>query len=432
MTLLTNAQATDRYNAALEAHLRLSTDVADAWEATVTDDPGFVLGQVGRVYLRCWSSEAPGAAEARGILAELGRPAGLDDRERRHLDAAQAYAAGDLTGAADRLAALSAAYPYDILALAAGHIVDFFTGDAARLRDRIGRALPSWDKGHPHYGYLLGMYAFGLEECGEYQRAEQTGMRALEHDPRDVWALHAVTHTYEMRGQIGIGLRFLAERRTDWADGNILAVHNTWHEALLYLGDGQTDAALANYDRVVAPSQEGAFALDLVDAAALLWRLHLDRVDVGERWEAVASAWGVALDEPWYVFNDVHAVMAYVGAGRLDGARRRVERLARETSTATTNVTMTAAVGLPICAAVVAFGEGRYHHVIDLLYPIRSDIHRMGGSNAQRDAVARTLFEASIRAGEADLARKLASERFSINPADSYTRRQQSRIAVIQ
>jgi tetratricopeptide (TPR) repeat protein len=426
-----DAAAVDLYDAAVDAHLRIATDVGEAWEATVADHPGFVLGHIGRAYVRTWSSEEPAFAEARSILADLGEPPGLDDRERRHLGAAWAYATGDLVGAAERLAALSVAYPYDTLALAVGHILDFFVGDAAMLRDRIGRALPHWDSSHPHYGYLLGMHAFGLEECGAYQEAEQTGMGALERHPRDVWALHAVSHTHEMQSRVGAGLAFLAERRADWEDGNLLAVHVAWHEALLLLGDGQFEAALAAYDRGVAPGEGPQVALDLVDAAALLWRLHLDRADVGERWQSVAQAWESVLDEPWYVFNDVHAVMALVGAGRLDDARKRVERLARDRSTALTNNAMTARVGLPICSAIVAFGEGRYGDVIDLLQPIRRNVQLMGGSNAQRDAVARTLFEAAIRAGEWDLARALASERTDINPADPYTRRQLSRITAV-
>lgn len=426
-----DAEAVDLYDAAVDAQLRVSTDVGDAWEATVADHPGFVLGHIGRAYLRGWSSEEPAFAEARQILDDLGEPRGLDDRERRHVAAARAYATGDLRGAAERLAALSAVYPHDTLALAVGHILDFFVGDAAMLRDRIGRALPHWDRSHPHYGFLLGMHAFGLEECAAYQEAEQTGMRALEHNPRDVWALHAVTHTHEMQGRVRAGLDFMAERRADWEDGNLLAVHNTWHEALLLLGDGQIEAVLASYDRVVAPGEGELAALDLVDASALLWRLHLDRVDVGERWQPVVQGWQSVLDEPWYVFNDVHAVMALVGADRLDDARRRVERLASDRSAAPTNVAMTAEVGLPICSALVAFGEGRYGDAVGLLHPIRRKLHVMGGSNAQRDAVARTLFEAAIRAGEWDLARAIASERTDINPADLYTRRQLARITAV-
>jgi len=56
---------------------------------------------------------------------------------------------------------------------------------------------------------------------------------------------------------------------------------------------------------------------------------------------------------------------------------------------------MTANVGLPACEAIVAFAEGRYADTVACLHPIRKIVHRFGGSNAQRDAVDRTLMEAA-------------------------------------
>ena len=427
-----NPTTLERYDAAVDALLRMSDDVSDAWDATVADDPGFALGQIGRAYLRCWSTEAADAADARRILDDLGEPKGLTDREGRHLAAARAYAHGDLHGAGERLSALSVTYPRDALALAIGHQLDFFCGDAATLRDRIGRALLAWDPTHSHYGFLLGMHAFGLEECGLYPQAEATGMQALEHNARDVWALHAVVHTHEMRGGIQTGLRLLDERRGDWDSGNVLAVHNSWHEALLLLDAGEIGRSLEIYDTSVHHAGSAKVALEMLDAAALLWRLHLDGADTGGRWAALAEAWAEKPDLPWYVFNDMHAVMSFVGAGRLDDARAVVDRLAAYVAggadPSISNLGMTAEVGLPVCAAIVAFGEERYGDVVDLLHPIRKIVHRFGGSHAQRDAVARTLFEAAIRAGDTDLALALASERLAVKEDSPYNRRQLIRI----
>ena len=63
-----------------------------------------------------------------------------------------------------------------------------------------------------------------------------------------------------------------------------------------------------------------------------------------------------------------------------------------------------------------------------MLHPIRKSVHRFGGSNAQRDAVARTLLEAAIRAGERPLATALVSERLALKEASPYNRRQLARI----
>lgn len=425
--------AVERYEAALEALLLFEDGVAEAWDATVADHAGFALGHVGRAYIRCLSSEGPDAVEAALILDGIGDGPDLTDRERRHLAAARAYTAGDLHGAAAVLDDLSVAYPLDALALVVGHQLDFFRGDAAGLRDRLGRALLSWGPGDPHYGFLLGMHAFGLEECNLHPQAEAAGMAALDRQPRDVWAVHAVVHVHEMQGRFAAGLRFLDERRPHWTEGNFLVVHNSWHEALFRLEAGDTAGALAVYDAVLHNAESPGVALEMLDAAALLWRLHLDGADAGGRWAPLADAWAAKDPAPWYVFNDVHAVMSFVGAGRLDEARSVLDRLGAYVAAAppgapVANVAMTAEVGLPVCAALLAFGEGRFVDVIRLLHPIRGIVHRYGGSIAQRDAVARTLLEAAILSGEHGLARAVVSERLAVREASPYGWRQLARL----
>src|SRR5690606_25592598 len=118
-------------------------------------------------------------------------------------------------GAARSLDALLLRWPADLLALAVGHQLDFFVGDARNLRDRPGRTLPQLDPDHPHTGFARGMQAFGLEEAGHYGYAETAGLAAVETNPDDVWAIHAVVHTYEMQGRVDEGIRFLTSRVAD-------------------------------------------------------------------------------------------------------------------------------------------------------------------------------------------------------------------------
>jgi len=276
------------------------------------------------------------------------------------------------------------------------------------------------------------MHAFGLEETNLYPQAETVGMRALDAEPRDVWALHAVVHVHEMQGRAEAGLRFMDERRGDWSTGNFFVVHNAWHEALFRLELGDVDGALNIYETTLHHDGSAKVALEMLDATALLWRMHLDDLDTGDRWAVLADAWADKADDgPWYVFNDMHATMAFAAAGRLDDACavvRRLKAYVASSQPSVSNVAMTAEVGLPVCEALVAFAEARYDDTVELLLPISRIVQRFGGSNAQRDAIARTLLEAAIRAGNHALAHALVSERVALKAASSYNRRQLDRI----
>ncbi|MGN9842100.1 tetratricopeptide repeat protein [Nonomuraea sp. H19] len=420
------AAAARHYDRAIDELLHLRVEVDAEANAALAESPDFPMGNVLMAYLGLLTTEAEDARAARvrfGAFRGRIDESSLLPRERAHLAAVQALLDGDFLTCGRLLGEIAVAHPRDALALAAGHQIDFFTGDARSLRDRIGGALNAWREEDPHFGHVLGMYAFGLEEAGHYDRSEEVGLRAVELNPRDVWGIHAVVHTYEMQGRFGDGLRYLDARVPDWSTGTFFNVHSWWHYCLYALEAGDVPRALAIYDSVLAGGQS---CLELLDAAALLWRLHLDGSgppELGERWRALADAWPMRVAEPFYAFNDMHAVMSYVGAGRIGEAEKLVaarEAYVLEPRPGVTNRDMTLRVGLPVCRAIVAFGRADYRSVVDLLYPIRHRINEFGGSHAQRDAVQKTLLEAALRAGARDVARVLVSERVNVRPCSPY------------
>jgi hypothetical protein len=138
----------------------------------------------------------------------------------------------------------------------------------------------------------------------------------------------------------------------------------------------------------------------------------------------LAQAWARQLAPGYYPFNDVHAAMAFVGAGDLGRGHELVADLDAAVETGdsqSTSWVMTSRVGLPVCRSIVAFGDGDYGQVLDELWPVRTRLHEFGGSHAQRDAVERTLLEAALRAKRSDVARALVHERLGVRERSTYT-----------
>jgi hypothetical protein len=160
----------------------------------------------------------------------------------------------------------------------------------------------------------------------------------------------------------------------------------------------------------------------MVDASAILWRLHLGGVDAGGRWGPLADNWEALAGSATYAFNDAHAMMAFVGADRPAAARRLLEAQRAAMEAPGDNAAFTREVGHPVTLAIHAFGDGDHAGAVRLLRPVRHIAHRFGGSHAQRDFIDLTLIEAALRAGNAPLAAALASERSHARPDSPLSR----------
>ena len=271
---------TESYERAVDHLLRYKPEVLDLAGALTTEHPDFAMGHALMAYLCLTATDVPELAGARAAQAAM-IDAPSDERTAMHAAAIGAWLAGDWHRASAILDDLLFSWPTDVLALQVGHQLDFFLGDARNLRDRPARSLEAFERGDPRAAAVRGMYAFGLEESGQYEQAEEVGMSAIEVHPDDVWAIHAVVHTLEMRGLVDRGIPFLRSRVDDWGDGNLFTVHNWWHLALFELEAGRHADVLDIYDRHLHNADAAGVPLEMLDASALLWRLKLDDVDSG-------------------------------------------------------------------------------------------------------------------------------------------------------
>jgi hypothetical protein len=404
-----SARSRDALEQALKEFRCYIGDPVATVERALAESPGLVMGHALKAYLHLMGTEPAGlpvARDARRAATAL-RP---NDRERQHLRAIGLLIEGQWRAAGRVLEDLSVEYPRDALALQVGHQVDFFTGDSRMLRDRVARALPAWSLGMTGYHAVLGMHAFGLEETGDYSRAEAQGRLSVELEPRDTWGHHAVAHVMEMQGRRREGIAWMRANPDAWSRDSFFAVHNWWHLALFHLGLDEIDEVLALFDGPIYGKGSNV-VLEMIDASALLWRLHLRGVGLGDRWHAVARNWEPIATAGNYAFNDMHAMMALAGAGRGKAADAVLEAQRAAMDAAGDNAQFTREVGHAATRAIKAFGDGDYAETVRLLRPIRSHAHRFGGSHAQRDLLDLTLIEAASRAGQERLAAALRAER---------------------
>lgn len=387
--------ARDGFERALEAHLGWRTGVERHLEQAIAAAPSFTMAHVLGAYCTLCNRDPERVRQAQrlhAIAAEL--PA--TPRERLHVAAIGAVLRDDFQGLQAILRRLLAEYPRDVLALQLGHALDYLTGDVEGMRARVAAVLPAWSQHTPGYHAVLAMQAFSLVEYAAYGVAADLGMRALELAPWDARAHHALAHVHEMTGDAAGGMRWMRERHSYWADGTVAATHCWWHWALFHLALHQVPEALEIYDRRVRHGRSAAIA-DLIDATALLWRIELLGQDAGDRWQELSAAWEPHIQDHYCTFNDMHAILAFVGARDWNAASRlEAGLLAREGSPTRYGET-NRLVGVPVCRALVAFARGDHARAARLLGALPSVAHRIGGSQAQRSLLHLTLLEATRR-----------------------------------
>jgi tetratricopeptide (TPR) repeat protein len=413
-------QSLPHYEAALrELNLFINDPVASVDKA-IAESPDFVMAHALRAWLHLLGTEPAGVAVARASRdAAWTLPATA--QEQGHLNAINHLIEGRWQQAAQVMEDVAIENPHDLLALQVGHPLDFVRGEARMLRDRIARALPAWSNSVPGYHVMLGMHAFGLEETGDYIAAEVAGRTAVALNPRDSWAQHAVAHVMEMQGRQQEGITWMSGNTDGWSRDSFFAVHNWWHVALYHLDLGQTDEALTLFDGPIYGAKS-KIILEMIDASAMLWRMHLRGVDVGDRWQAVADAWEPVKDAGLYAFNDAHAAMAFVGAGREQALAGVIDAQKEAMQRDDDNAVFTRKVGHPVVLAIKAFGDGNYAETLWRLRDVRNIAHRFGGSHAQRDVLDLTLIEAALRSGQRSVATALASERLATRPKSPLSR----------
>jgi tetratricopeptide (TPR) repeat protein len=412
-----SAEAARLFDRAIGEYLEYrKPTLATAMEA-LDADPEFCLAHcfIGYLFMLFGSHAVDGKVDAALAKAKRLAPR-ASEREQKHVAALTAWRAGDTERANRIWDDILIAHPHDILALRLQHFSLFWAGQSYFMRDAAARALGAWDAGTPGYGNVLGMYAFALEECGDYAAAEPKGRRAVEMSGDDLWAIHAVAHVLEMRGRLEDGIEWLKQPFGSWADRNPFRQHLWWHTALFPLELGQYDRVLEFYDRAIR-AEPSEFYLDIQNAASMLFRLEWCGVNVSDRWRELAEVAEKHIDDHILAFTDLHFMLALCRDGRLAAAERLLAsfRAFAATPGNSTAATMQPAA-IPVAEAMLAYEKRDYREAIEKLAGSRYRWPLVGASHAQRDLFAILLIASAEKAGDWTLARALLRERMELRP----------------
>lgn len=426
-----SADAVAEFQKTVLNYLGMSVETGDTLKATFGLDPEMAMAHVLKGYFgkffattKMEAMAVSGLNEAKRIAAE----GTVTSQERLHIEALGAWVAGDIEGAIAFWERILLDHPLDVMATKLVQYNQFYLGDGLAMRNSLARLMFAWDESLPGYGFILGSYAFALEESGVYDRAEAAGRRSVEINPADAWGAHATAHVLEMQCHSAEGEAFLAALEPHWGKIHNFKHHAQWHRALFMLDLGRYQDCLAQYDAKVWTEIAGDY-LDITNGVALLWRLQEEGVDVGNRWSVLAELSAERSTEHKLAFADAHYLAALLHDGRRGEAEAMRASLDNYAQLQETQARVTKAVGLAIADAFLAIDAGRPGAAVDALYPVREKVRLLGGSHAQRDFFDRLLVRAALSAGRHTEARHVLSERLENRPNARWN---WSRLAVLE
>ena len=231
------------------------------------------------------------------------------------------------------------------------------------------------------------------------------GRRAIELDPGDLWAAHAIAHVMESQGRRSEGIHWLTTLAPNWEGSHNLQHHLWWHCAIFKLEYGDHIAVLELYDtrfrNLAAPLTVASpdVYIDVQNAASMLFRLQRLGVDVGDRWEELADKAEARIGDCLSAFTLPHWLMALTASGRTAAAERMIEAMRIFANGRGTVAPIVRDYALPIAEAQLAHAAGRHAEAVALMRPAIGGMYRLGGSHAQQDVLEQLFVDAALKAG---------------------------------
>ena len=410
-------EAAAAYDRGARSFVAWRADAMSHLDAAIEADPDFAMPKLLKAWILHAARTHRVTPAVQSLLADA-QPLLADATPRERALAASVGTAhhGDLQGGVAILETYLADNPRDVVAHRLAQFELFWSGESKWMRDIAERAAPAWDETVPDFAHFQAVRAFSNEEAGDYETAERAGRDAVAREPESAWGAHAVAHTLVMQGRVAEGAEFMEALSGNWANANQIAHHNGWHLCLFLLESGEYDRILdlldtkvRNPDSPLVKAMPDA-TIDLQNVASLLQRLELRGIDVGDRWSTIAEICAGRIADHANPFSSAHDAMVLAAVGRYDLVEALVEDMQRFGEGHGVVGAVTRTIGVPVTEAMAAHRRREYDRVIDLMWPVRRDLHQIGGSHAQRDIFFQVLVDAALRAGRKTEARLLLED----------------------
>ncbi len=354
------------------------------------------------------------------INQALSSPVKASEREMRFVHAVKAWIDGDIHTAIRLHEEQAREHPRDLASLKLGQYHLFNQGNSPGMLKMALAALPAAGD----VPYLHGMTAFAWEQCHLLAQAEAAARKAIAMQRKEPWAHHALGHVMLTEGRATEGLNFMREVSDSWTQLNsFMVTHNWWHLALFELELGHHDEVLRLYDEEIWGVVK-AYTQDQIGAVSLLARLELAGVDVGGRWQDVATYLASRLDDHALPFLDMQYLYGLARAGRpeADTLMRNIGQHAR--SAQGPGASAWRRVCVPASRGLLAHARGEWAVSVEELGQALPRLVEVGGSHAQRDLFAQIHLDALIRSGQLTGAQHLLQQQLRGQPESVRLRRQ--------
>jgi uncharacterized NAD(P)/FAD-binding protein YdhS len=384
-----------------------------AFAAAVAEDPHHARAHVGLAMIATERPDRAGGPDA--VTGHLARARAAlahgSDEDRSHVEAIATWCEKGNAAGTDALIDHLDRAPDDAVALLVLAPSIAFAGAGDALPD-AWQYVERFTGVHGEAPWYLGLRAYGRTEQGLWYDAADLADAALELDPGNGNAAHALTHVHYETDAHGAGLKWL----TDWIPNDGVkqryVPHFHWHAALHELAMGDAAAAARRYATFLAPPQSKGVRC-LVDAGSVAWRarLHPDWVTPPDPMPLLAEVGSLAY-EPQTAFIAFHALLVLAAAN--DPAAIRAIDVPGATDAQATTLRL-------IGEGLISLTQGEPRAALDYLLESLDGLASIGGSRVQQEVILETALAAMLQLGAPGQAARLLS-RHRAAPGPQVTR----------